>query len=118
MTRHVAGRRIAALVGGLAIALGTAGCFGSTSGGSTDNPDAEVTITFWHGWSAPSEVKAIDATITAFEAANPNIHVKSVSAITDDKINQALRAGGPNAPDVVSSFTVVKGAMMSKGMGS
>ncbi len=31
--------------------------------------------------------------------------MKAVGNITDDKINQALRAGGPNAPDVVSSFT-------------
>jgi multiple sugar transport system substrate-binding protein len=36
---------------------------------------------------------------------HPNIHVKAVGNITDDKINQALRAGGPSAPDVVSSFT-------------
>jgi multiple sugar transport system substrate-binding protein len=31
--------------------------------------------------------------------------VKAVGNITDDKINQALRAGGSSAPDVVSSFT-------------
>ena len=31
--------------------------------------------------------------------------MKAVSGITDDKINQALRAGGSKAPDVVSSFT-------------
>lgn len=105
MTRHTLRRRITVVAGGLTIALATSGCFGSTSGGNSDNPDAEVTITFWHGWSAPSEVKAIDATIAAFEAKYPNIHVESVGAITDDKINQALRAGGPNAPDVVSSFT-------------
>ena len=42
---------------------------------------------------------------TRFEKAHPNIHVKAVGNITDDKINQALRAGGPKAPDVVSSFT-------------
>ena len=53
-----------------------------------------MTITFWHGWSAPSEVKAIQATIDGFEKVHPNIHVKAVGNITDDKINQALRAGG------------------------
>ncbi len=31
--------------------------------------------------------------------------MKVVGNITDDKINQALRAGGSSAPDVVSSFT-------------
>ena len=74
-------------------------------GGAEDDPDAEVTITFWHGYSAPSEEAAIQANVDAFEAANPNIHVKVVGNITDDKINQALRAGGASAPDVVSSFT-------------
>ena len=53
----------------------------------------------------PSEIAAIQATVKAFEAEYPNIHVKVVGNITDDKINQALRAGGRHAPDVVSSFT-------------
>jgi multiple sugar transport system substrate-binding protein len=87
------------------LALTAAACTGSTSGGATDDPDAETTIIFWHGWSAPSEVAAIKATVDAFEEEFPNIHVDAVGNITDDKINQALRAGGSNAPDVVSSFT-------------
>src|SRR4051794_233785 len=93
--------------GGLvaALALSVTGCFGSSKGGANDNPNADVTITFWHGWSAPSEVAAIQSTIDGFEKKYPNVHVKAVGNITDDKINQALRAGGPNAPDVVSSFT-------------
>jgi multiple sugar transport system substrate-binding protein len=106
MTRHPRPRRRlagSALTATLALAL--TACFGSSQGGAKDNPNADVTITFWHGWSAPSEVKAIQATIDAFEKANPNIHVKAVGNITDDKINQALRAGGSSAPDVVSSFT-------------
>jgi multiple sugar transport system substrate-binding protein len=80
-------------------------CTGSSKGSANDDPSAEVTITFWHGWSAPSEVDAIQQNIDAFGAEHPNIHVKVVGNITDDKINQALRAGGDNAPDVVSSFT-------------
>jgi multiple sugar transport system substrate-binding protein len=98
--RRLAGSALLATLG-----LALTACFGSSQGGANDDPNADVTITFWHGWSAPSEVKAIQATIDAFEKANPNIHVKPVGNITDDKINQALRAGGPNAPDVVSSFT-------------
>ena len=43
--------------------------------------------------------------IARFEKAHPNIQVKVVGNMTDDKINQALRAGGDKAPDVVSSFT-------------
>lgn len=98
-------RRLSVVVAALALPLAAAACTGDGGGGSSDDPNAETTITFWHGWSADSEVAAIQKTIDAFEAANPNIHVKVVGGITDDKINQALRAGGPNAPDVVSSFT-------------
>lgn len=94
-------------VGAVVAALGllSAACTGSSAGGASDNPSADTTITFWHGWTAPSEVKGIAATVKAFEKTHPNIHVKAVSNITDDKINQALRAGGPKAPDVISSFT-------------
>ena len=106
MIRHrLLRRRVAGTALTAALALALTACFGSSKGGANDNPDADVTITFWHGWSAPSEVAAIQATIDAFEKDNPNIHVKAVGNITDDKINQALRAGGPSAPDVVSSFT-------------
>jgi multiple sugar transport system substrate-binding protein len=98
-------RLVAAAVVSVATLALTAACTGSSSGGANDDPNAETTITFWHGWSAPSEVKAIQGTVDAFEKAHPNIHVKAVGNITDDKINQALRAGGPKAPDVVSSFT-------------
>ncbi|RLV48145.1 ABC transporter substrate-binding protein [Nocardioides mangrovicus] len=95
--------RVLALAAVSSVALATAAC--GSSGSADDNPDAKVTITFWHGWSAPNEVKAIKDNIAAFEKKYPNITVKSVGNITDDKINQALRAGGDKAPDVVSSFT-------------
>ena len=102
-TRHH--RRIALAAVAVAAVLSTAACTGSSGGGASDDPNAKTTITFWHGWSAPSEIKAIQDNVKAFEKAHPNITVKVVSNITDDKINQALRAGGPKAPDVVSSFT-------------
>src|ERR1700710_458094 len=98
--RHLAAAAVMA-----ALALSTAACTGSSGGGAGDDPNAKVSITFWHGWSAPNEVKAISDNIAVFEKAHPNIRVKVVGNITDDKINQALRAGGPKAPDVVSSFT-------------
>ena len=98
-------RTLTGLVAAATIAALAAGCGGSRQGNANDDPNADVTITFWHGWSAPSEVKAIQANIDAFEGAHPNIHVKVVGNITDDKINQALRAGGAKAPDAVSSFT-------------
>ncbi|MFI1437866.1 ABC transporter substrate-binding protein [Streptomyces fructofermentans] len=87
------------------VALLATACTGQADTGATDDPDAETTITFWHGWSAPSEVEAIKANIGRFEKKHPNIKVKVVGNINDDKLNQALRAGGSNGPDVVSSFT-------------
>ncbi|PXX58752.1 carbohydrate ABC transporter substrate-binding protein (CUT1 family) [Nocardia tenerifensis] len=100
-------RRTLAALTACATALFVAACTGQSSGGGDDGSDAgkDVTITFWHGWSQDSEVKAIDANIAAFEKLHPNIHVKSVPNIADDKLEQALRGGGRDAPDVVSSFT-------------
>lgn len=83
----------------------TAACTGQSGNSASDDPNAKTTITFWHGWSAPSEVKAIKENIDRFEDAHPNIKVNVVGNINDDKLNQALRAGGSKGPDVVSSFT-------------
>jgi multiple sugar transport system substrate-binding protein len=88
-----------------AITLLASACTGQSSGSADDDASKDVTITFWHGWSAPNELKAINDNVARFEKAHPNIHVKVQGNITDDKINQALRAGGSKAPDVVSSFT-------------
>src|SRR5213594_3079232 len=103
MTRRA--RFIVAATGAACLSLFASACTGSSSGGASDNPNADVTIKFWHGWSAPSEIKAIQDNVDRFEQAFPNIHVEVQSNITDDKINQALRAGGSSAPDVVSSFS-------------
>jgi multiple sugar transport system substrate-binding protein len=101
MNRTAAG----ALASAAVIALLTSACTGSAGSAASDDPNARVTLTFWHGWSAPAEVKAVEAGIERFEAAHPSITVKAVPNVTDDKIQQALRAGGSHAPDVVSSFT-------------
>ncbi|MEV0091598.1 ABC transporter substrate-binding protein [Streptomyces sp. NPDC050738] len=99
-------RRLAAAgVTAAAISLLASACTGSNDAGATDDASKDTTITFWHGWNAPGEVKAIQANVAAFEKAHPNIHVKVVGGLNDDKINQAVRAGGSKAPDVVSSFS-------------
>lgn len=98
-------RLAAALAATSSIALFASACTGSADDAAIDDPNAPVTITFWHGWSAPSEVKAINDNIERFEAAHPNIKVDVVGDINDDKLNQALRTGGSKGPDVVSSFT-------------
>ncbi|MGW2044433.1 ABC transporter substrate-binding protein [Streptomyces sp. NPDC001858] len=94
-----------ALTASTALLLSTTACTGQSATGTDDDASKEQTITFWHAWSAPSEVKAVKALVAGFEKAHPNIHVNVVGNMTDDKINQALRAGGSKAPDVISSFT-------------
>ncbi|MFD3920612.1 ABC transporter substrate-binding protein [Streptomyces sp. NPDC058595] len=98
-------RLTASAVAVAALSVLTAACTGQSGDSATDDPNAKTTITFWHGWSAPSEVKAIKENIGRFEDAHPNIKVDVVGNINDDKLNQALRAGGSKGPDVVSSFT-------------
>ncbi|MFJ5266159.1 ABC transporter substrate-binding protein [Streptomyces sp. NPDC088387] len=96
---------VVAVAATASLALLTSACTGSSESGASDDPNAKTTITFWHGWSAPSEVEAVQANVDRFEKEHPNIKVKVVGNINDDKLNQALRAGGSNGPDVVSSFT-------------
>ncbi|MET9696225.1 extracellular solute-binding protein [Streptomyces sp. NPDC006529] len=99
-------RRLTTLAAALAAisALAT-GCTGQSGAAASDDPNKEVTLNFWHGWVEPREVKAIEDNIARFQKAHPNIKVKVTGNMTDDKINQALRAGGSKAPDVVSSFS-------------
>ncbi|MEC3954261.1 extracellular solute-binding protein [Nocardia sp. CDC153] len=104
--RSLTRRTLTALTATAVVALLGTACTGQSPSGS-DGSDSgkDVTITFWHGWSQDNEVKAIKANVAAFEKLHPNIHVNVVGNISDDKSEQALRAGGSDAPDVVSSFT-------------
>ncbi|MFI7007080.1 ABC transporter substrate-binding protein [Streptomyces sp. NPDC050145] len=95
----------AALAATASLALFATACTGTSSSGADDDASAETTINFWHAWSEPSELKAVKSMVSGFEKAHPNIHVNVVGGMTDDKMNQALRAGGDKAPDVISSFT-------------
>ncbi|MFF8727293.1 ABC transporter substrate-binding protein [Streptomyces sp. NPDC015171] len=87
------------------LALLTTACTGQSGSGATDDASRDTTINFWHAWSAPNEVQAVKSLVAGFQKTHPNIHVNIVGNMTDDKINQALRAGGDKAPDVISSFT-------------
>ncbi|MFI0778258.1 ABC transporter substrate-binding protein [Streptomyces sp. NPDC021212] len=98
-------------------ALLLTGCANPSTGSATDDPTKPVTLKFWHGWSEKKEVKAIDASIARFEEIHPNIKVKITGNVTDATLNQALRAGGNDAPDVASSFTTNNvGQYCSSGM--
>ncbi|ARF55363.1 ABC transporter substrate-binding protein [Streptomyces gilvosporeus] len=104
-------------IGLCALGLLLSGCARPSIGSDRDDPTKPVTLTFWHGWSQPDEVKAIDDSIARFEKLHPNIRVKTVADVTDETVNQALRAGGDEAPDVVSSFTTSNvGQYCSSGM--
>lgn len=93
------------------------GCAHPSTGSAKDDPTKPVTLKFWHGWSEKNEVKAIDDSIARFERLRPNITVKVTGNVTDETVNQALRAGGGDAPDVVSSFTTDNvGQYCSSGM--
>ena len=81
------------------------GCANPSVGSANDDPTKPVTLKFWHGWSTPGEVKAVNDSIDRFEKLHPNIKVQATGNVSDETINQALRAGGSKAPDVVSSFT-------------
>ncbi|MFD5570884.1 ABC transporter substrate-binding protein [Streptomyces cadmiisoli] len=94
-----------ALATSASIALLATACTGQSGSAADDDPSKRTTLTFWHAWSAPGEVEAVKELIAGFRKKHPNIDVKVVGNMTDDKINQALRAGGSNSPDVISSFT-------------
>ncbi|MFD4571236.1 ABC transporter substrate-binding protein [Streptomyces sp. NPDC058417] len=104
-TSTLARKAAFALTASLSLALFATACTGQSSSGAEDDPSKETTLTFWHAWSAPGEVKAVKDLVAGFEKTHPTIHVNVVGNMTDDKINQALRAGGSKAPDVISSFT-------------
>jgi multiple sugar transport system substrate-binding protein len=61
-----------------------------------------TTLTVWVGWSA-RELNEFNKVVKEYDAKHPDVTVKVVGGINDDKIIAALRAG--NGPDVVSSFT-------------
>ncbi|MFF5366301.1 ABC transporter substrate-binding protein [Streptomyces sp. NPDC013187] len=94
-----------ALAASASVALLATSCTGQPEAGASDDASKETTVTFWHAWSAPSEVKAVKDLVAGFQKAHPDIHVDVVGNMTDDKMNQALRTGGAKAPDVISSFT-------------
>ncbi|OLE22758.1 MAG: hypothetical protein AUG44_24140 [Actinobacteria bacterium 13_1_20CM_3_71_11] len=96
-------RRAVALVTVSIAALATTAC---GPGAVQSNLAAEppVTITFWHGWSQPHEVKAIEDNLARFHHAYPNITVKEVKSISDDDMTKAIGSGKAE-PDVVTSFS-------------
>ncbi|GAA5058877.1 multiple sugar transport system substrate-binding protein [Thermocatellispora tengchongensis] len=113
-------RRLAPLAAAGIAVLALAACTAGTedaprlgakpSGAASALPAA--TIELWHGFSADHEVKAFEDAVAGFRKKFPQITVKLVKAVEDDKIIQAVRAGQP--PDVASSFSTDNVAQFCK----
>ena len=90
----------------LTVACGGGGGGGSstpsTSNASSGDTAKPVTITLWNGFTN-RELGVVQQAVDAFHQAHPNITVKVVGGINDDKIIAAIRGG--NSPDVAQSFT-------------
>lgn len=83
---------------------------GSSTGTSPSSTadSSPVTITFWHSYSADSEVPTLEKTvIPGFEKLHPNITVKDVAFSHDDLYQKLLTgAAAGELPDVVRSDIV------------
>src|SRR4029453_5262388 len=73
-----------------------AGC-----GGSSESSSGSADLIFWTGLT-DRELGVMKDVVADFEKTHPDIHVKVVGGISDDKIVAAIRGG--NAPDVAHSF--------------
>ena len=92
----------------LLAALALAACGGSKKSSSTasetgaSSSGKPVALTLWTGFSE-RELGVIKSVVADFQKQHPNIRVKVVGGINDDKIVAAIRGG--NAPDVAHSFS-------------
>jgi multiple sugar transport system substrate-binding protein len=94
-------RRAAVLAAVLAVAATAAALSASSSPAATAVRKAPTQLTVWVGWSA-RELGVFNKVAAEYDKAHPDVTVKVVGSINDDKIVAAIRAG--TAPDVVSSF--------------
>jgi multiple sugar transport system substrate-binding protein len=105
------GRIATAFIAAILLALGAAACGGTDDNGSGASDGAPVSkggklepaeITLWVGFTQ-RELGVIKDTVKEFERLNPQVKVKVVGGINDDKIIAASRGG--KAPDVAQSFS-------------
>lgn len=94
-------RRAAVLAAVLAVAATAAALSASSSPAATAVRKAPTQLTVWVGWSA-RELGVFNKVAAEYDKAHPDVTVKVVGSINDQKIVAAIRAG--TAPDVVSSF--------------
>jgi multiple sugar transport system substrate-binding protein len=90
------------VIAAIALLAVLAAVVGGTARSSARAGTKAETITIWVGWSA-RELKAFKSIVAEYDKKHPDVNVKVVGGINDDKITAAIRSG--NVPDVVSSFT-------------
>jgi multiple sugar transport system substrate-binding protein len=96
-------------VAAMSVVLGALALAGCGGGGSKDSSSKDtaaadktpVTLTFWSPFT-DRELKVMNEGLAKFHSKYPWITVKSVGAITADKLTAAIHAGNP--PDVASMF--------------
>jgi multiple sugar transport system substrate-binding protein len=86
----------------VALAAAVAGGVAKTSARAGTSSAKATQLTIWVGWSA-RELSEFKKIVNEYDKKNPNVTVKVVGGINDDKITSAIRSG--KVPDVVSSFT-------------
>jgi multiple sugar transport system substrate-binding protein len=94
-------------LGVVLLALIAAGVVAVSVGAASRSPSAvahrqATKLTIWVGWSAGHELKEFQKVVAEYDQKHPEVEVKVVGGIVDDKIFAALRSG--NVPNVVSSF--------------
>jgi multiple sugar transport system substrate-binding protein len=95
-------RRVAiGLLATLALCSAGVGAAAKTSAFAGTSSATATKITIWVGWSA-RELGVFKKIVAEYDQAHPDVTVKVVGNINDNKITAAIRSG--TAPDVVSSF--------------
>jgi multiple sugar transport system substrate-binding protein len=90
----------------IAATLPLTACFGGGGSKSSKKATAKhpVTLTVWVGWSASThELAVFKRLVSEYDKNHPEVRVKVVGDIVDNKILAAIRSG--NVPDVASTFT-------------
>jgi multiple sugar transport system substrate-binding protein len=91
-------RRSAAAVALFVVAL----VLVATALASGSHRSSATKLTIWVGWSAGKELTTFKAVAAEYDKNHPEVTIKVVGGIDDNKIVAAIRSG--TAPDVVSSF--------------
>lgn len=90
------------VIAAVALVATLAAVVGATARSAAHAGTKAQTITVWVGWSA-RELNGFKKIVAEYDKSHPDVNVKVVGGINDDKITASIRSG--NVPDIVSSFT-------------